>query len=260
LNHTQRTKQQKSNLDKLDKILANLPEAQYDHSEEETSAKKAAKTKKSSAVKKAPKKETAKNEAAKKVTSEEKKGWSWNKKKRGRPTSASKNPPLKIIPLGGLGEIGKNLTVYEYENEIIIVDCGMAFPDEEMLGIDLVIPDFSYLEENRDKIKGLFITHGHEDHIGAVPYLLQKLNIPVFATRFSMALIENKLAEKNLLSSAKLNIVKPGDIVAAGIMSVEFIYVNHSIPDSCALAIHTPQALLSRPATIKLITPPQEEE
>jgi len=252
LNHTQRTKQQKSNLDKLDKILANLPEAQYDHSEEETSAKKAAKTKKSSAVKKAPKKETAKNEAAKKVTSEEKKGWSWNKKKRGRPTSASKNPPLKIIPLGGLGEIGKNLTVYEYENEIIIVDCGMAFPDEEMLGIDLVIPDFSYLEENRDKIKGLFITHGHEDHIGAVPYLLQKLNIPVFATRFSMALIENKLAEKNLLSSAKLNIVKPGDIVAAGIMSVEFIYVNHSIPDSCALAIHTPAGVVIQTGDYKV--------
>ncbi|MBQ8594497.1 MAG: ribonuclease J [Oscillospiraceae bacterium] len=216
------------------------------------SAKKAAKTKKSSAAKKAPKKETAKNEAAKKVTSEEKKGWSWNKKKRGRPTSASKNPPLKIIPLGGLGEIGKNLTVYEYENEIIIVDCGMAFPDEEMLGIDLVIPDFSYLEENRDKIKGLFITHGHEDHIGAVPYLLQKLNIPVFATRFSMALIENKLAEKNLLSSAKLNIVKPGDIVAAGIMSVEFIYVNHSIPDSCALAIHTPAGVVIQTGDYKV--------
>ncbi len=252
MNHTQRTKQQKSNLDKLDKILANLPEAQYDHSEEETSVKKAEKTKKSAAAKKAPKKENAKKETKKSVTSEEKKGWSWNKKKRGRPTSASKNPPLKIIPLGGLGEIGKNLTVYEYENEIIIVDCGMAFPDEEMLGIDLVIPDFSYLEENRDKIKGLFITHGHEDHIGAVPYLLQKLNIPVFATRFSMALIENKLAEKNLLSSAKLNIVKPGDIVAAGIMSVEFIYVNHSIPDSCALAIHTPAGVVIQTGDYKV--------
>ena len=252
MNHTQRTKQQKSNLDKLDKILANLPEAQYDHSEEETSVKKAEKTKKSAAAKKAPKKENAKKETKKSVTSEEKKGWSWNKRKRGRPTSASKNPPLKIIPLGGLGEIGKNLTVYEYENEIIIVDCGMAFPDEEMLGIDLVIPDFSYLEENRDKIKGLFITHGHEDHIGAVPYLLQKLNIPVFATRFSMALIENKLAEKNLLSSAKLNIVKPGDIVAAGIMSVEFIYVNHSIPDSCALAIHTPAGVVIQTGDYKV--------
>ncbi|MBQ3531542.1 MAG: ribonuclease J [Oscillospiraceae bacterium] len=240
-------------------MLASLPEAQYDHSEEEVPSKKSKTKKNAESVKKqpankktSPKKETSKKEEKKKVSSEEKTGWSWNKKKRGRPTSASKNPPLKIIPLGGLGEIGKNLTVYEYENEIIIVDCGMAFPDEEMLGIDLVIPDFSYLEENKDKIKGLFITHGHEDHIGAVPYLLQKLNIPVFATRFSMALIENKLAEKNLLSSAKLNVVKPGDIVAAGIMSVEFIYVNHSIPDSCALAIHTPAGVVIQTGDYKV--------
>ncbi len=255
MNHTQRAKQQKANLDKLDKILASLPEAQYDHGETEAPAKKQ-KSKKSAldALKKQPakKKSSPKKEEKKTVSSEEKTGWSWNKKKRGRPTSASKNPPLKIIPLGGLGEIGKNLTVYEYENEIIIVDCGMAFPDEEMLGIDLVIPDFAYLEENKDKIKGLFITHGHEDHIGAVPYLLQKLNIPVFATRFSMALIENKLAEKNLLASAKLNIVKPGDIVAAGIMSVEFIYVNHSIPDSCALAIHTPAGVVIQTGDYKV--------
>ena len=259
MNHTLRAKQQKSNLDKLDKILASLPEAQYDHSETENSAKKRGRPKKNSsealkkqpaAKKSAPKKEEPKNSAKKKDA--EKTGWSWNKKKRGRPTSASKNPPLKIIPLGGLGEIGKNMTVYEYENEIIIVDCGMAFPDEEMLGIDLVIPDFTYLEENKDKIKGLFITHGHEDHIGAVPYLLQKLNIPVFATRFTMALIENKLAEKNLLGSAKLNIVKPGDIVAAGIMSVEFIYVNHSIPDSCALAIHTPAGVVIQTGDYKV--------
>ncbi len=259
MNHILRAKQQKANLDKLDKILASLPEAQYDHSEEEAPAKKSKTKKNAESVKKqpankktSPKKETSKKEEKKKVSSEEKTGWSWNKKKRGRPTSASKNPPLKIIPLGGLGEIGKNLTVYEYENEIIIVDCGMAFPDEEMLGIDLVIPDFSYLEENKDKIKGLFITHGHEDHIGAVPYLLQKLNIPVFATRFSMALIENKLAEKNLLGSAKLNVVKPGDIVAAGIMSVEFIYVNHSIPDSCALAIHTPAGVVIQTGDYKV--------
>ena len=257
MNHTLRAKQQKSNLDKLDKILASLPEAQYDHSEEKSSEKKKpGRPKKNAAdiLKKqnSSKKQPSKKEAEKSVSAEEKKGWSWNKKKRGRPTSASKNPPLKIIPLGGLGEIGKNLTVYEYEEEIIIVDCGMAFPDEEMLGIDLVIPDFTYLEENKEKIKGLFITHGHEDHIGAVPYLLQKLNIPVFATRFSMALIENKLAEKNLLASAKLSVVKPGDIVAAGIMSVEFIYVNHSIPDSCALAIHTPAGVVIQTGDYKI--------
>ncbi|MBQ5667423.1 MAG: ribonuclease J [Oscillospiraceae bacterium] len=238
-------------------MLASLPEAQYDHSEEEAPAKKQTKKAKKSAdsakkqTKKAKKSAPAKEEK-KQVSAEEKTGWSWNKKKRGRPTSASKNPPLKIIPLGGLGEIGKNLTVYEYENEIIIVDCGMAFPDDEMLGIDLVIPDFTYLEENKEKIKGLFITHGHEDHIGAVPYLLQKLNIPVFATRFSMALIENKLAEKGLLGSAKLNVVKPGDIVPAGIMSVEFIYVNHSIPDSCALAIHTPAGVVIQTGDYKI--------
>lgn len=262
MNHIQRAKQQKANIDKLDKVLENLPEAQYNRAEEETAVKKSAKAKKSSSenVKKQPaqkkkgnaKKEPVKKESAKKVSTEEKIGWSWNRKRRGRPSAASKNPPLKIIPLGGLGEIGKNLTVYEYENEIIIVDCGMAFPDEEMLGIDLVIPDFSYLEENKEKIKGLFITHGHEDHIGAVPYLLQKLNIPVFATRFSMALIENKLAEKNLLASAKLNVVKPGDIVPAGIMSVEFIYVNHSIPDSCALAIHTPAGVVIQTGDYKI--------
>ncbi len=264
MNHILRAKQQKANLDKLDKILASLPEAQYDHSEPETApekksekkkktannVKKQPAQKKASAKKEAPKKEVPKKEAKKKDP--EKSSWSWSKKKRGRPSAASKNPPLKIIPLGGLGEIGKNMTVYEYENEMIIVDCGMAFPDEEMLGIDLVIPDFTYLEENKEKIKGLFITHGHEDHIGAVPYLLQKLNIPVFATRFTMALIENKLAEKNLLGSAKLNVVKPGDIVAAGIMSVEFIYVNHSIPDSCALAIHTPAGVVIQTGDYKV--------
>ena len=254
MNHTLRAKQQKSNLDKLDKILASLPEAQYDHSEEDSSAKKRGRPKKSASdsVKKSGEKKAAKKDTEKQNPEKKNSGWSWNKKKRGRPTAASKNPPLKIIPLGGLGEIGKNLTVYEYENEMIIVDCGMAFPDDEMLGIDLVIPDFTYLEEHKDKIKGLFITHGHEDHIGAVPYLLQKLNIPVFATRFSMALIENKLAEKNLLSSAKLNVVKPGDIVAAGIMSVEFIYVNHSIPDSCALAIHTPAGVVIQTGDYKV--------
>ena len=206
MNHILRAKQQKANLDKLDKILANLPEAQYDHSEEEVPAKKSKTKKSAESVKKqpankktSPKKETSKKEEKKKVSSEEKTGWRWNKKKRGRPTSASKNPPLKIIPLGGLGEIGKNLTVYEYENEIIIVDCGMAFPDEEMLGIDLVIPDFTYLEENKDKIKGLFITHGHEDHIGAVPYLLQKLNIPGFATRFPWRLSKTNLRKETFL-------------------------------------------------------------
>ncbi len=280
MNNTQRAKQQKANLDKLDKILAGLPEAQYDHTEapekkkpgrpkknpldalKKAASKKSARKdapKKEAAKKEAPKKEAPKKEQPKKEQPKNAKGtkkgelnWSWNKKKRGRPSAASKNPPIKIIPLGGIGEIGKNMTAYEYENEIIIVDCGMAFPDEEMLGIDLVIPDFSYLVENRDKIKGLFITHGHEDHIGGVAYLLQKLNMPVFATRFTMALIENKLAEKGLLSGAKLNVVGLGETAHAGVMSVEFIYVNHSIPDSCALAIHTPAGVIIQTGDFKV--------
>lgn len=267
MNHIQRTKQQKTNLDKLDKILSMLPEAQYDHGDEDvkkTSKKRGRPTtaeqpKKNSTKSKAPAKKeqatqkpTKQNQGSGNKKPGEKPAWTWDRKKRGRPSAASKNPPLKIIPLGGLGEIGKNMTCYEYEDEIIIVDCGMAFPDEEMLGIDLVIPDFSYLEENKDKIKGLFITHGHEDHIGAVPYLLQKLNIPVFATPFTMALIENKLAEKGLLSSAKLNVVGLGEIAHAGVMSVEFIYVNHSIPDSCALAIHTPAGVVIQTGDFKI--------
>ena len=198
------------------------------------------------------KKRGGQNAAAQQHFYSEKENAFGGKRRRGRPPLAAKNPPLKIIPLGGLGEIGKNMTVYEYENEIIIVDCGMAFPDDEMLGVDLVIPDFTYLEENKDKIKGLFITHGHEDHIGAVPYLLQKLNIPVYATRFSRALIEMKLAEKGLLGNAKLTVVKPGETVSAGIMSVEFIYVNHSIPDSCAFAIHTPAGVVIQTGDFKV--------
>lgn len=262
----QRLKQQKANLDKLDRILANLPEAQYEHSE--TVSENKSKKKKT-----APKKETknqpaanktaekaksveapkpAKQKPAKPAVDVEKKNSGWNRKKRGRPTKAAKNPPLKIIPLGGLGEIGKNMTAYEYEGEILIVDCGMAFPDEDMLGVDLVIPDFTYLIENYSKIKGLFITHGHEDHIGAVPYLLQKLNIPVYATRFTMALIEMKLAEKDLLKGAHLTVVKPGETVPVGNMSVEFIYVNHSIPDSCALAIHTPAGVVIQTGDFKV--------
>ena len=195
------------------------------------------------------KKRSGQNAAPQQHFDAEKENAFGGKRRRGRPPLAAKNPPLKIIPLGGLGEIGKNMTVYEYENEIIIVDCGM---DDDMLGVDLVIPDFTYLEENKDKIKGLFITHGHEDHIGAVPYLLQKLNIPVYATRFSMALIEMKLAEKGLLGNAKLTVVKPGETVSAGIMSVEFIYVNHSIPDSCAFAIHTPAGVVIQTGDFKV--------
>ena len=148
--------------------------------------------------------------------------------------------PLKIIPLGGIEEIGKNCTVYEYEDDMIIVDCGLAFPDDEMPGIDIVIPDLSYLVKNKDRIKGIFITHGHEDHIGAVPYLLKEINVPVYSRALTLGLIEGKLAEHNLSGQVKLIEKKPGDVVKCGKFKVEFIHVNHSIPDAVAFAITTP--------------------
>ena len=146
---------------------------------------------------------------------------------------------IKVIALGGLDEIGKNITIFEYEDNIILVDCGLEFPDDDMLGVDLVIPDFSYLVRNQGKIKGLFVTHGHEDHIGSIPYLLQQISIPIYATRLTMKLIEHKLEEHHLLSTAQLNVVEAGDTVNTGKMQVEFIRSSHSIPDSCMLAIHT---------------------
>ncbi|MCI8411810.1 MAG: ribonuclease J [Clostridia bacterium] len=152
-----------------------------------------------------------------------------------------KNSKLKIIPLGGLHEIGKNITVFEYENEMIVVDCGLSFPEDDMLGVDLVIPDITYLEKNVDKIKGLLITHGHEDHIGSVPYLLKKINIPIYAPKLAAGLIRNKLEEHKLLRSTKLIEVKQGQTIKFGNnFKVEFIRSSHSIPDSVMLAITTP--------------------
>lgn len=152
-----------------------------------------------------------------------------------------KKSKLKIIPLGGLHEIGKNITVFEYENEMIVVDCGLSFPEDDMLGVDLVIPDITYLERNVDKIKGLVITHGHEDHIGAVPYLLKKINVPIYATKLTVGLIKNKLEEHKLLRSTKLHEVNQGQTIKLGKnFKVEFIRSSHSIPDSVMLAITTP--------------------
>ena len=152
-----------------------------------------------------------------------------------------KKSKLKIIPLGGLHEIGKNITVFEYENEMIVVDCGLSFPEDDMLGVDLVIPDITYLERNVDKIKGLVITHGHEDHIGAVPYLLKKINIPIYATKLTVGLIKNKLEEHKLLRSTKLHEINQGQTIKLGKnFKVEFIRSSHSIPDSVMLAITTP--------------------
>ncbi len=149
-------------------------------------------------------------------------------------------PNLKIIPLGGLEQIGMNITAFEYEDSIVVVDCGLSFPDDDMLGIDLVIPDITYLRENFDKVKGFVITHGHEDHIGALPYVLRELNIPIYATRLTMGLIENKLKEHNLLGHTKRKVIKFGQSVNLGQFRIEFIKTNHSIVDAAALAIHSP--------------------
>ena len=163
-----------------------------------------------------------------------------NNKRENLPKFEFKKDNLKIIPLGGLDEIGKNITVFEYGNEIVLVDCGLEFPEDDMLGVDLVIPDVTYLEKNKEKIKGLVITHGHEDHIGAIPYILKQINMPIYATKLTMGLIKNKLEEHKLLSSTKLNTVEQGQTVNFGNIRVEFIRSSHSIPDSVMLAIHTP--------------------
>ena len=147
---------------------------------------------------------------------------------------------VKIIPLGGLNEIGKNMTAIEYKNDIVIIDCGLKFPDEDMFGIDVVIPDITYLLKHKDKVSGIFLTHGHEDHIGALPYVLKQLNVPVYGTKLTVGIVQSKLKEHNLLSTTELITVKPRDVVRLNSVSVEFIKTNHSIADSVAIAIHTP--------------------
>ena len=159
---------------------------------------------------------------------------------------------VKVIPLGGLGEIGKNMTVIEYEDEIIVIDCGMAFPDEDLYGIDVIIPDVSYLLKNKDKVKGFFITHGHEDHIGALPYILKQINVPIYATKLTIALIESKLEEHKILNDCTLNLVEPGDIIPLDKLKVEYIRNNHSIVDSCSLAIHTPLGVIIHTGDFKV--------
>lgn len=164
----------------------------------------------------------------------------------------SKKNKLKIIPIGGLNEIGKNMTVFQYGNDMIVVDCGLAFPEDDMLGIDLVIPDTAYLEKNLNKIRAIIITHGHEDHIGALPYILKNINVPVYGTRLTMGLIEYKLEEHVMLSTVELNTVKPGDIVELGVFKVEFIRSNHSIADAVALAITTPMGVIVHTGDFKV--------
>ena len=167
--------------------------------------------------------------------------------------------PIRIIPLGGLGEIGKNITLYEYDGDMFLVDCGMSFPDEDTPGIDIVIPDFTYILENKDKIKGLVITHGHEDHIGAIPYLMRNFNLPIYATRLTIGLIEGKLKENRLLTGADLNVVSPGQTVNFGKFTVEFIHVNHSIPDAVGFAISCPAGTVVHTGDFKIDTTPIDD-
>lgn len=164
----------------------------------------------------------------------------------------SNEKKVRIIPLGGLGKIGMNITAFECENQIIVVDCGISFPEEGMLGIDLVIPDVSFLTENKEKVKGFFITHGHEDHIGALPYVLKELNVPVYATKLTQGLIELKLKEHNLLNSTKRKVVKHGQSINLGVFRVEFIKTNHSIADAAALAIFSPAGILVHTGDFKI--------
>lgn len=180
-----------------------------------------------------------------------------NQPKKNNQSKQKKNAlPLRVISLGGLNEIGKNITLYEYGNDIILVDCGMAFPDDDLPGVDIVIPDFSYIIKNKNKVRGLVVTHGHEDHIGAIPYLLKELNIPIYSTRLTIGLISGKLKEHNLLGGAKLNPIMPGETINLGGFSIEAIHVNHSIPDACSFAITCGAGTIIQTGDFKIDTTP----
>lgn len=169
-----------------------------------------------------------------------------------------RSSPLRIIPLGGLNEIGKNMYLYECCNDMFIVDCGLAFPDDDMLGVDLVIPDFTYVVKNKDRLRGIVLTHGHEDHIGGLAYLLKKVNVPVYGTKLTLGLVEGKLREHGILNQCTLKVVQPRQTVKMGCMCVEFIRVNHSIPDACAFAIHTPAGVVIHTGDFKVDYTPIE--
>ncbi len=173
-----------------------------------------------------------------------------------RPKKDKPSGKIRIIPLGGLGEIGKNMTVVEYDNDMVVIDCGLGFPDDDMPGIDLVIPDITYLEANKDRIRGILLTHGHEDHIGAVPYVLRTINPPVYGTPLTLGIIKNKLEEHSLPWKPDLRTVKAGSRVRLGAIEAEFIHVNHSIADACAIALHTPLGTLIHTGDFKLDTTP----
>jgi len=167
----------------------------------------------------------------------------------------SKKKKLQINPLGGVLEIGKNMTAYVYDEQILVVDAGLMFPEEEMLGVDIVIPDITYLEQNHDKIVGIVLTHAHEDHIGGLPYVLQRIDTPVYGTRLTLGFVANKLSERGLLAMARLNEVEGGDVITLGKFKVEFVRLAHSVPDATGLIIKTPSARWSRAATSSSIRP-----
>ncbi len=177
-------------------------------------------------------------------------------KTKARKNAKKKQEGIKVAFLGGMNEIGKNMTVYEYGDDMFIVDCGLAFPGTELLGVDSVIPDFTYITQNIDKVRGLIVTHGHEDHIGGIPYLLKKFNIPIYSTRLTIGLIKGKLKEHGLLNKAKLHEINPSDKVKLGKFSVEFIHVNHSIPDAVGLAITSPVGVIIHTGDFKIDTTP----
>ena len=167
-----------------------------------------------------------------------------------------KSKKIKIAPLGGLHEVGKNMTVFEYGSDLLILDCGLAFPDDDMLGIDMVIPDITYLQKHKNRIRGIVLTHGHEDHIGAVPYVLKEFNVPVFGTKLTLEILKNKLKEHEILNSTKLNVINPGETFTLGDFTVEFIRSNHSIADAVAVAFHTPAGVVLHSGDFKIDSTP----
>ena len=171
-----------------------------------------------------------------------------------------KSKKIKITPLGGLHEIGKNMTVFEYGSDLIILDCGLAFPDDDMLGVDMVIPDITYLQKHKNRIRGIVLTHGHEDHIGAIPYVLKEFNVPIFGTKLTLGILKNKLSEHGILNSTKLNVINPGETFTLGDFKVEFIRSNHSIADAVAVAFHTPAGVILHTGDFKIDPTPIDGE
>ena len=201
-------------------------------------------------------KETGAASAPAKKTAGRRSYRSYGKIKPAPGKSKAEPKPIKVSFLGGLNEVGKNMTLFEYGEDMFLVDCGLAFPDQDMLGVDLVLPDFTYVERNADRIRGIVITHGHEDHIGGLPYLLKVLNVPVYGTKLTIGLIQGKLREHGLLNSASLNVINPGDVITLGGFTVEAIHVNHSIPDALGLAIRCEGGTIVHTGDFKIDTTP----